>query len=60
MFEYTCRNGKKVTINPKMITAIFQGEYEDECDIYTCDGIDAIVVKADYEEVRNFWYRCLM
>ena len=59
MFEYTTRTGKKVTINHKMVCCILEGE-NDETSIYTCESSDPIIVKAKYEDVRNFWMRCTM
>lgn len=59
MFEYTTRKDKKVTINPKMICCIFEGE-NDETSIYTCESYDPIIVKEDYNKIKddfnNFMY----
>mgnify|MGYP003301801212 CR=1 FL=1 len=60
MFEYVSKNGKKVTINPKMITVIMEGETSDETLIYTADSPDPIRVRETYEKVnktfQNFNY----
>ena len=53
MFEYTCKNGKKVTINPKMITMIMECETSDESLIYTADSPDPIRVMETYEKVSK-------
>ena len=52
MFEYNTRMGKRVTLNPKMICCILEGE-KDETSIYTCESSDPIIVKAPYEEVKK-------
>lgn len=53
MFEYTTKNDKKVTINPKMITVIMEGETSDETLIYTADSPDPIRVMEVYEKVSK-------
>ena len=53
MFEYTTKNDKKVTINPKMITVIMEGETSDETLIYTADSPDPIRVMESYEKVSK-------
>lgn len=53
MFEYTCKNGKKAIINPKMITVIMEGETSDETLIYTADSPDPIRVMETYEKVKK-------
>ena len=57
MFEYTCKNKKKVTINPKMITVIMEGETSDETLIYTADSPDPIRVMETYEKVSKAFQR---
>lgn len=60
MFEYITKNDKKVTINPKMITVMMEGETPDETLIYTADSPDPIRVMETYEKVskafQNFTY----
>lgn len=53
MFEYKVKNDKKVTINPKMITVIMEGETSDETLIYTADSPDPIRVIETYEKVNK-------
>lgn len=53
MFEYKTRNNKKVTINPKMITVIMEGDTSDETFIYTADSPDPIRVMEIYEKVSK-------
>ena len=53
MFEYIAKNGKKVTINPNMITVIMESETECETLIYTADGPDPIKVRETYETVSE-------
>ena len=53
MFEYKTKNDKKVTINPKMITVIMEGETSDETLIYTADSPDPIRVMETYEKVSK-------
>lgn len=53
MFEYIVKNGKKVTINPKMITVIMEGETPNETLIYTADSPDPIRVQETYEKVSK-------
>jgi hypothetical protein len=53
MFEYKVKNDKKVTINPKMITVIMEGETSDETLIYTADSPDPIRVMETYEKVNK-------
>jgi hypothetical protein len=57
MFEYTTKNNKKVTINPKMITVIMEGENSDETLIYTADSPDPIRVVETYENVNKSFQR---
>ena len=57
MFEYTCKNGKKATINPKMITVIMEGETSNETLIYTADSPDPIRVMETYEKVSEAFQR---
>ena len=57
MFEYKAKNGKKVTINPKMITVIMEGETSDETLIYTADSPDPIRVMETYENVNKSFQR---
>lgn len=52
MFEYITRMNKKVTINPKMICCLLEGE-NDETSIYTCESSDPIIVKESYEKVKK-------
>lgn len=60
MFEYISRKGKKITVNPKMITVIMESDSSGFTDIYTCDSGDPIIVKEDYDKVKddfnNFMY----
>lgn len=53
MFEYTTKNDKKVTINPKMITVIMEGDTPNETLIYTADSPDPIRVMETYEKVSK-------
>ena len=53
MFEYTCKNGKKVTINPKMITVIMESEPSNETLIYTVDSPEPIRVMETYEKIKK-------
>lgn len=53
MFEYITKNNKKVTINPKMITVIIEGDAPNETSIYTADGLDPIRVIETYENVNK-------
>ena len=53
MFEYITKSNKKVTINPKMITVIMEGETSDETLIYTADSPDPIRVRETYENVSK-------
>lgn len=53
MFEYKTKNGKKATINPKMITVIMEGDTSDETLIYTADSPDPIRVMETYEKVSK-------
>lgn len=53
MFEYIVIDNKKVTINPKMITMIMEGETSDENLIYTADSPDPIRVMETYEKVSK-------
>ena len=53
MFEYVVANGKRVTINPKMITVILESDKECETLIYTADSPEPITVKETYEEVSK-------
>ena len=53
MFEYITKNGKKATINPKMITVIMEGETSDETLIYTADSPDPVRVMETYEKVSK-------
>ena len=53
MFEYITRKGKKVTINPKMITVILEPDSGDGCYIYTTDSPEPIIVTECYEEVNK-------
>lgn len=52
MFEYITRMDKKVTINPKMICCLLEGE-NGETSIYTCESSDPIIVKESYEKVKK-------
>ena len=56
MFEYITKDGKKVTINPKMITVILEPENRNGCSIYTTDSPEPIIVENDYEKVRDDFY----
>ena len=56
MFEYTTRMGKKVTINPKMICCILEGE-NNETSIYTCESSDPIIVKEAYDKINKAFQR---
>ena len=53
MFEYISRKGKKITVNPKMITVIMEGETSDETLIYTADSPDPVRVMETYEKVSK-------
>lgn len=53
MFEYNAKNHKKVTINPKMITVIMEGDTSNETLIYTADSPDPIRVMETYEKVNK-------
>ena len=53
MFEYVIKNDKKVTINPKMITVIMEGDAPNETLIYTADSPDPIRVIEPYEKVSK-------
>ena len=53
MFEYITKNDKKVTINPKLITVIMEGETSNETLIYTADSPDPIRVMETYERVSK-------
>lgn len=53
MFEYTAKNNNKVTINPKMIAVITEGDTSNETLIYTIDNPDPIRVMETYEKVKN-------
>ena len=57
MFEYITRNNKKVTINPKMITVIMEGDTSNETFIYTADSPDPIRVMEAYEKVSKAFQR---
>lgn len=57
MFEYTTKNDKKVTINPKMITVIMEGDTPDETFIYTADSPDPIRVIETYEKVSKLFQK---
>lgn len=57
MFEYVLKNNKKVTINPKMITVIIEGDTPDETLIYTADSPDPIRVMETYEKVSKAFQR---
>lgn len=60
MFEYVTKKDKKVTINPKMIAVIIEGDTSNETFIYTVDSPDPIRVMETYEKVKddfnNFMY----
>lgn len=53
MFEYKTKNNKKVTINPKMITLIMEGDTSNETLIYTADSPDPVRVMETYEKVSK-------
>ena len=53
MFEYITKNDKKVTINPKMIAVIMEGDTSNETFIYTVDSPDPIRVMETYEKVNK-------
>ena len=53
MFEYVVANGKRVTINPKMITIILESDKECETIIYTADSPEPIRVMETYENVSK-------
>lgn len=53
MFEYIVANGKRVTINPKMITVILESDKECETLIYTADSPEPIKVMETYEKVSE-------
>lgn len=57
MFEYVLKNNKKVTINPKMITVIIEGDTPNETLIYTADSPDPIRVQETYENVNKSFQR---
>jgi hypothetical protein len=57
MFEYITKNDKKVTINPKMITVIMEGDTSNETFIYTADSPDPIRVMEAYEKVSKAFQR---
>ena len=53
MFEYIVANGKRVTINPKMITVIMESDTPNETLIYTAESPDPIRVMETYENVNK-------
>ena len=53
MFEYVIKNNKKVTINPKMITVIIEGDTPNETLIYTAVSPVPIRVMETYENVNR-------
>lgn len=53
MFEYKTNEGKKVTINPKMITLIMECDTPTTTYIYTADSPDPIRVMEPYEKVSK-------
>ena len=53
MFEYVVANGKRVTINPKMITIILESDKECETLIYTADSPEPIRVRETYEKINK-------
>lgn len=53
MFEYIAKNGKKVTINPKMITLITESDTDGETLIYTAEDPDPIRIRETYEKVSK-------
>ena len=53
MFEYVVANGKRVTINPKMITVILESDKECETLIYTADSPEPIKVQETYEKINK-------
>ena len=57
MFEYTIQNGKKVTINPKMITVIAECNSPNETLIYTADSAEPVRVMETYEKVSKTFQR---
>jgi hypothetical protein len=57
MFEYITKNDKKVTINPKMITVIMEGDTSNETFIYTVDSPDPIRVMETYEKISKAFQR---
>lgn len=57
MFEYIAKNGKRVTINPKMITVIMETDTPNETLIYTTDGPDPIRVRETYGKVKDEFNR---
>ena len=57
MFEYVLKNNKKVTVNPKMITVIMEGDTSDVTLIYTADSPDPIRVIEAYEKVSKAFQR---
>ena len=57
MFEYTIQNGKKVTINPKMITVIAECNSPTETLIYTADSSEPVRVMEPYEKVSKAFQR---
>ena len=63
MFEYAIKNDKKVTINPKMITVIMEGDTPNETLKYKADSPDPIRVLETYEKVsktiQKFYYSVL-
>ena len=52
VFEYRTITGKRVTINPKMITLIVE-EDKTECKVYTVDGDGAIHLKESYDRLKE-------
>ena len=57
MFEYITKNDKKVTINPKMIAVIMEGDTSNETFIYTVDSPDPVRVQEPYEKVSKSFQR---
>ena len=53
MFEYVAENGKRVTINPKMITVILESDKECETLIYTADSPEPIKAQETYEKINK-------
>ena len=53
MLEYITNKGKKVTINPQMITMIMECDTPNVAYIYTADSPDPIRVMEPYEKVSK-------